>query len=780
MTISLPYRFTPRDYQIPALRALDSGKKRVVLVWARRHGKDKTVFNWCIKELVREPKTCFYCLPEFTHGRRVIWDNIDNSGFPLLGHIPKSLVKSFDKQSMKISFFNGSIFQIVGADNYDSLVGANPKIVVFSEYAVTNPKAWDYLRPILDSPENNGTAVFISTPRGKNHLYDLYKIALSNPDRWYCEIITNNDTGLLSSEDVDRLRKEGMSEDMIQQELYCFPPNALVLCGDTVKPISEVVVGDAVYTHSARIRRVDRVMSREYHGDMIGIESFGSHRIECTPNHPVRVYNVLNQSYSWKRADEITIDDWLTTPKISKTKPIISESLAKLVAWHVCEGSTAKTVVQFSLGLHEREYIDEIVSLLTEEGYKSSVVESGTAANIVVCSASLADFMVSQTGSLSHFRRLPLVLIRGHEKAVWETMLKADGHVSYPKGKRCQKRYSFTTASLILVNQMHLLSASQGMAGKYTERKGYEYHIEGRVGQARKSYCLQVQKCTSHNKRSQTTRKTKHSIIGKVKKVSKTNYKCLVYNLSVSTDESYLVNGRAVHNCSFSGTMEGSYYARYIEDAETQGRIGTVPYDKNLLVYTAWDIGIGDAMAIAFFQQKPDGTIAIIDHYENRGYPISHYIQELKAKAYMYGKHYLPHDGRSRSVITGGTFQQAAEELGLTTEVIPNTHSIEEGIEIVRGLFPRMIFDKTKCEYLLKCLQNYRSEYDEKNRILKPRPCHDWTSHSSDSFRYLCLAIKNGLSSGAHTQEWASLKQKKNYYSDNLNQGFHDGINRSF
>lgn len=101
------------------------------------------------------------------------------------------------------------------SDNIDSLMGTNPKIVVFNEYALQNHSAWHFISPILKV--NGGTAIFISTPRGKNHFYELYNCAKSNPE-WHCEKLTIEDTGVLTKADVDKEIAEGMSEELAQQE----------------------------------------------------------------------------------------------------------------------------------------------------------------------------------------------------------------------------------------------------------------------------------------------------------------------------------------------------------------------------------------------------------------------------------------------------------------------------------------------------------------------------------------------------------------------------------
>jgi hypothetical protein len=218
MTVTLPHNFTPRPYQLKFLKALDSGIKRVVLTWARRSGKDVCALNWCIKKLMQETATCFYIMPTYSQGKKVIWDSVNNDGFRFLDYFPKEIVANQNNQEMKIRLINGSLFQVIGSDNIDSLMGTNPKIVVFSEYALQDPAAWDFIRPILKV--NGGVAIFISTPRGRNHFYDIFRTAQVT-EGWFAELLTINDTGVLTSADVEQEKKEGMSEELALQEYYC-------------------------------------------------------------------------------------------------------------------------------------------------------------------------------------------------------------------------------------------------------------------------------------------------------------------------------------------------------------------------------------------------------------------------------------------------------------------------------------------------------------------------------------------------------------------------------
>lgn len=216
--INLPFHFEPRPYQLPILQALDGGTKRAILVWARRSGKDIVMWNWMIRMLAEKKSIGYYVMPTYAQAKKVIWDSMTTDGMKFLDFIPKSLIDGKpNQQEMKIKLYNGSILQLIGSDNVDSIMGTNPQIVVFSEFALQSQKVWDYVRPILSI--NKGYAIFVSTPRGKNHFYDLYTQCQGSPN-WFTQKLTVDDTKLMSPEDIQRERDEGMSEELIQQEYF--------------------------------------------------------------------------------------------------------------------------------------------------------------------------------------------------------------------------------------------------------------------------------------------------------------------------------------------------------------------------------------------------------------------------------------------------------------------------------------------------------------------------------------------------------------------------------
>jgi hypothetical protein len=213
--ITIPHLFTPRDYQIPLLRAMDEGVKRAVIVYHRRSGKDKTCLQVMIKKAVQEKGAYYYFFPTYTQAKKVLWDGMDKAGMKFLDHIPKEIIVKKNETEMSISLINGSIIQLVGCDKIDSIVGTNPRGVIFSEFSISRPNVWDYIRPIL--AENNGWAIFNFTPRGMNHGWKILQQAKQNG--WFHEELTVDDTHAIDEETLAKERAE-MPQDLFDQEYY--------------------------------------------------------------------------------------------------------------------------------------------------------------------------------------------------------------------------------------------------------------------------------------------------------------------------------------------------------------------------------------------------------------------------------------------------------------------------------------------------------------------------------------------------------------------------------
>ena len=188
----------------------------------------------------------------------------------------------------------------------------------------------------------------------------------------------------------------------------------------------------------------------------------------------------------------------------------------------------------------------------------------------------------------------------------------------------------------------------------------------------------------------------------------------------------------------------GSVFGKQLAQAREDGRIGSVPYDDALGCYTAWDLGIGDATAIWFFQVTTGGEIHFIDHYESSGEDLGHYISVIQNKPYQYNKHFLPHDANARELQTNMTRADFFRNRGINNVEVLRPTKFTLGTDdislVARPKFSKCWFDEKKCQRGLECLRAYHYEYDDKNKLLKDKPCHDWSSHSSSAFIYAMMA----------------------------------------
>lgn len=228
--IVLPYRWKPRGYQLPCWQYFQGQEegKRAAEVWHRRAGKDLFAINLIQTKIPERIGTYWHLLPTYKQGRGIVWNGFTRDGRAFLDHFHPDLVTNKNSTEMRVTFYNGSNYQVVGTDDINSLVGTNPIGCVFSEYSLHDPGAWEYIRPIL--AENGGWALFIYTARGRNHGYELLKMARKNR-KWHWEVLTAGDgseatkrddgTPVISDAIIQEERDSGMPEPMIQQEFYC-------------------------------------------------------------------------------------------------------------------------------------------------------------------------------------------------------------------------------------------------------------------------------------------------------------------------------------------------------------------------------------------------------------------------------------------------------------------------------------------------------------------------------------------------------------------------------
>lgn len=231
-----PHEWAPRTYQQAALDAFHAGTKRLLLVWHRRAGKDRFGLELIREEADKNVGSYWHLYPLQVQAKKAIWNGVDPQSERRLLELvfPKEMRQDTDERDLFIRFRNNSTYQLCGSDNYDRLVGSNVRGVLFSEWALCDPRAWPYIMPIL--LENKGWAAFITTLRGRNHAYQMAQKLAKNPD-WYVDIRTirdtarNDGTPVVSMLDVQAERDSlvavhksaARADAIIREEFFCDP-----------------------------------------------------------------------------------------------------------------------------------------------------------------------------------------------------------------------------------------------------------------------------------------------------------------------------------------------------------------------------------------------------------------------------------------------------------------------------------------------------------------------------------------------------------------------------
>ena len=195
---------------------------------------------------------------------------------------------------------------------------------------------------------------------------------------------------------------------------------------------------------------------------------------------------------------------------------------------------------------------------------------------------------------------------------------------------------------------------------------------------------------------------------------------------------------------AFKVAQDGSYYGKCFNRIYRENRICKVPYEPDLPVFTAWDLGMSDETSIWFFQFLGK-EVRVIDYYSNNGEGLPHYARVLQEKGYRYGRHFAPHDIAVRELASGISRLESAKKLGINFERIRTNLDVMGGIENCREMLGYCWFDEEKTDEGRKCLESYKKEWDEKHNCYKTQPLHDWASHGADAFRTMGQAWKLGL-----------------------------------
>ncbi|WP_141339709.1 hypothetical protein [Bradyrhizobium sp. USDA 3458] len=331
---------------------LEKGGRRAIEIAHRRWGKDDVVLHRTAIAAHERVATYWHALPEYTQARKAIWNAVNpHTGIRRIDEaFPRELREKTVDDEMFIRFKNGSTWQVIGSDRYNGLVGAGVAGVVFSEWALCNPSAWGYIRPMME--ENNGWATFITTPRGRNHAKSMLDMAKDNP-RWFAEVSDIYNTGALSQAQLDEGLKEYVTlygEDVgraqFEQEYLC-SFNAAILGAFYAKEMLAV-------RNSGRIREFDPVPGPVHRAWDIGTRDDTSiwwfqviggvpHIIDCYTNHGAGVehYAQVCAERGWAQGDDFVphdarVTEWgtgrtrLESMVIHGLKPKVAPEVSKL------------------------------------------------------------------------------------------------------------------------------------------------------------------------------------------------------------------------------------------------------------------------------------------------------------------------------------------------------------------------------------------------------------------------------------------------------------------
>lgn len=555
MDIKLPHGFTPRPYQIPLWAYIVRGGKRAFWCVHRRGGKDLTCWNIMITMAAQRVGNYKYLFPDQTHAKKVIWYGKTKDGRSFLDFIPKALLDGPPNSTeLLIKLKNGSHIQLDGTMDVDRLLGQGPVGIVFSEYQKHESDVWPYVSPMLK--ESDGWAIFNGTarpPAEAPHFKRMLDAAITNPS-WFSQVLTIDETKAYNVDDVEQEIKDGViKRSEARQEYWCVPPGTKIYTANGQRDIESISVGDIVLSHSGRMRPVTKTYCREYSGDMVSIVTYGEKTpLSLTPGHMVRTYNPEDKTFGWEDCANISNGMYLVRPRRKTSNPIIGAELAELMAWYVAEGSFSKNCVQITLGPDEEMESDRVMRCVEALGLGSTQSVGKSSRDISINSCSLADFLVSTCGKGAKNKRIPLHMISGHERLFFDTLMLGDGCMSRQGDKDIAV---YVTVSESLARDFQMLSGILGyrcgISKKTSTGKGM---ICGREVNISDKY--EVRAVISGNSPVGNSIAVKHGIAVRVRSVSKGHYSGSVYNLAVQHENSYVANGRAVHNCDFYASTD--------------------------------------------------------------------------------------------------------------------------------------------------------------------------------------------------------------------------------
>ena len=216
------------------------------------------------------------------------------------------------------------------------------------------------------------------------------------------------------------------------------------------------------------------------------------------------------------------------------------------------------------------------------------------------------------------------------------------------------------------------------------------------------------------------------------------------------------------YECDFSVGQVGCFWGKEMDKMRLDERINRVAYEPAYQVWVSVDLGVSDPSCFIFFQVIGN-VINIIDYEEHTDHGLDWYAKMCEEKGYKYGGFFFPHDLRVREIgaVGAASREDTARNLGFKVNIVPNI-SVEEGIEAVRMILPRVWIDEKKCRRLIDALSAYHRKFDEERKTYYERPEHDWASHPADAMRMLALSLQH-CNAGTTPEEITRMYNQARY-----------------
>lgn len=730
-------RYVPRPYQKPILKALSDGYKRVLAILPRRAGKDITALNYVIRRMWEEPGVYYYIFPTYSQAKKVIWDSMTNDGKRILDYFPEELVTQKNGQEMKIRMISKtgeeSLFQLIGSDNYDCFD---------EETEILSQRGW---LPFTELSDDD----LVATLNPEGHAFEWQKPTQRVEYPFDGEMVTIKN----SSVDI-KVTPNHRFYVRSTKGNYSFKRADDPCLGNWMIPNSCVWKGSTPHTFMGYNPRDFSCFLGLFLSEGSTFSNHKCYRIIISQTKPSvrteiqRLLDSMGLNYVAHKTgfniEDKELYDYLSPLGNQQERYVPREILEwgkielHLLFEYLVLGDGARTATGIYYYSTSKKLIDCVQEIVTKLGHGSDIrVKQQKSSTIGGRQITPIHTLYSLRVRGSKYRRL---CGASNTSYIGREHYKGNVHcVSVPnqiiKVRRRGSEF-WSGNSLMGTNPRGCVFSEYAlqdpMAYQYirpilTANGGWALFISTPRG---KNHLWSLAELAQNSPDwfyyKLTIEDTKHIPLSEIARERREG----LMSEDMIQQEYYT---------SFEMGVEGSYYARYIDEMKRRGRLSDVPWENGFKVHTAWDIGVRDSTTIIFFQQI-GATIRLIDCYENTKQGLEHYAEILDSKPYLYGTHIAPHDIRVREWGSGITRLEKARQLGIDF-TLADQYDLPDGIEACRSLFSKLWIDKEKCAPLVKALENYRQEYDSKHKVYRSRPLHDWSSHFSDAFRYLAVSL---------------------------------------